>query len=40
MMDFGECSSVIIPYSDNSKIYIMSSTMQSNMSVRILFVYV
>ena len=39
MMDFGGCSSVITPYFDNSKVYIMSSAMQSNMSVKILFVY-
>ncbi len=39
MMDFGGCSSVITLYSDNSKVYIMSSAMQSNISVRILFVY-
>ena len=39
MMDFGNCSGVITPYCDDSKVYVMSSTAQSNITITILFVY-
>lgn len=39
MMDFGNCSGVINPYCNDSKIYVMSTGPQSNITITILFVY-
>lgn len=39
MMDFGNCNGVITPYCDDSKVYVMSTLAQSNITVTILFVY-
>lgn len=39
MMDFGNCNSVITPYCDNSKVSVMSTEEQSNITITILFVY-
>lgn len=39
MYDFGNCNGVVIPYCDDTKVYVMSSTEYTNISVNILFVY-
>ena len=39
LMDFGNCSGVINPYCDDSKVYLMSTGPQSNISATIFFAY-
>lgn len=39
MADFGNCLGIITPYCDGTKVYVMSSTEQLNISVNIFFVY-